>query len=56
MTVKEQQAVRLSIQRSRPLGRPTWQRGTAERLGWTHTLPAEGRPRKATRSKEKAEN
>jgi putative transposase len=43
---KEQQRVRVSIVRNRPLGQPGWVERTASRLGLSHTLRPPGRPRR----------
>ena len=48
ITVKECEAVRLSMQRSRPLGDEEWTASTANRLGLQSTLKQLGRPRKFT--------
>jgi putative transposase len=46
LSAREVERVRLSLQRSRPLGDEDWTRRTAGRLGLQHTLNPEGRPRK----------
>jgi putative transposase len=51
----EEQAIHLSLQRSRPLGTPTWTTQTAARLGLESTLRSRGRPR-LTPAKAKREN
>jgi hypothetical protein len=38
--------VHASVQRNRPLGTDAWVTRTAARLGLTHMLGSEGRPRK----------
>lgn len=43
---KEEAAVKLSIQRGRPLGSPRWQKRIASALGLTSTFRDRGRPRK----------
>ena len=43
---KELERVRVSIERSRPLGGEAWLAGTAKRLGLEHTVRPEGRPRR----------
>ena len=45
MTEKEVEAVRICIARSRPYGDECWQERQAKRLGLTHTLRNEGRPK-----------
>jgi len=39
-------AVKTSLERGRPLGKPAWIEKTAARLDLGHTLRREGRPRK----------
>jgi len=46
-TAAEEEAVRISIARGRPLGDPGWQKRTAARLDLQTTLRPRGRPRKA---------
>jgi putative transposase len=46
MRETDAEAVRLSIQRDRPLGTPQWTRAAARRLGLEHTLRPRGRPRR----------
>ncbi len=48
-TAAEEDAIRGSIARGRPLGDPAWQKRTAARLGLELTLRARGRPRKTVR-------
>lgn len=50
MTEKELEAVRTCIARNRPYGDKPWQSQQAQRLGLSHTLRREGRPR-ATEAK-----
>ena len=50
MTEREAEAVRTCITRNRPYGDEEWQRRQAKRLGLSHTLRCEGRPR-ATKPK-----
>jgi putative transposase len=45
-TEAEVEAVRVSIQRGRPLGSPAWQKRTAKRLGLEFTFRPRGRPSK----------
>ena len=45
-TGAELEAIRVSIQRGRPFGGPTWQKRTAKRLGLESTFRSCGRPRK----------
>src|SRR5688500_8075499 len=47
-TVAVEDAVRLSLRRSRPFGDDAWQRRTAARFDLVHTLRRPGRPRKST--------
>lgn len=49
ITARELEAVHTSVRRSRPFGSPTRQARTAARLGLTHTMRSEGRPRKERR-------
>jgi hypothetical protein len=46
-TPQEEEAIRTSIARGRPFGRPVWQKRTAQRLGLELTLRPRGRPLKA---------
>jgi len=50
MSAKELEKVGTCIARNRPFGSETWQKRTAGRLGLTHTLRSEGRPRKEVKS------
>ena len=45
MTEKEAEAVGVCLARSRPFGDERWQEVQAKRLGLTHTLRSEGRPK-----------
>ncbi len=45
MTEEEAQAVQVCIARNRPYGDERWQESQASRLGLTHTLRNEGRPK-----------
>ena len=44
---KEREAIGVSMARGRPFGDESWQRRMVGQLGLTHTMRAEGRPRKA---------
>ena len=47
-TEAELAALRLSVQRGRPFGSPTWSQRTAKRLGLEFTFRSRGRPRKGS--------
>lgn len=51
LTPKEWQALKISLDRGRPLGGAAWQRETAKRLGLERTLKIPGRPRKKNRER-----
>jgi putative transposase len=55
MTEKEVEAIRLCIARNRPFGSELWQSEQARRLGLSHTLRGEGRPR-GTGAKQRGKN
>ena len=55
MTEKEVEGIRTCIARNRPYGNEDWQRRQAKRLGLSHTLRSEGRP-KATEERRSAKN
>jgi putative transposase len=46
MSPREVEAIQTSIARSRPFGDESWQDKQAKRLGLSHTMRREGRPRK----------
>ena len=45
MTKKEVEGIRTCITRNRPYGNDVWQQAQAKRLGLSHTLRSEGRPK-----------
>jgi putative transposase len=49
LTPRELERIEMSLKRDRPLGSDEWTAKTASRLGMTHTLRSEGRPRKEKR-------
>lgn len=53
---KEKSLLRVCVERSRPFGGEAWQMRTAGQLGLMHTIRPEGRPRKAPKPAEGAEN
>lgn len=55
LTEKEKQGIVTCIARNRPYGNDDWQRQQADRLGLSHTLRSEGRP-KTTRTDQNATN
>jgi hypothetical protein len=46
MSAGEREAVRTSIQRNRPFGSDAWKQRAAQRLGLSHTIRPEGRPKR----------
>lgn len=46
LSLKDREAIGVSMARGRPFGNDLWQRRMVGRLGLAHTMRAEGRPRK----------
>ncbi len=52
MTEKEVERIRTCIARNRPYGNETWQDEQCKRLGLSHTMRSEGRPRAVGRARQ----